>query len=66
MQIETGGQIEKMQEELRLVKLERDDAVADVERLLWLSGLCRYCAKGKGQGNRNLDGPCKSDGQNRK
>lgn len=53
---------ETIQRELERVKMERDDAVADVERLLWLSGICKYCAKCKsktGQ-HRNLDNPCQS------
>lgn len=46
-------------DELRQVKQELEDAVADIERLLWMTGLCKYCAKGKGKGTRHLDNPCK-------
>lgn len=46
-------------DELEQVKAERDAAVKDVERLLWLSRICRYCAKGKGKGgNGFLDRTC--------
>lgn len=51
-----------LQEKLAQVTRERDAAVADLERLLWLSGLCKYCAKRKsktGQ-HRDLDRPCQS------
>lgn len=48
------------QTELEQVKADLADAVADLERLLWLSGICKYCAKGKGKGHRNLDKPCLS------
>lgn len=49
---------EQIKDELWRVKQELSDAVADIERLLWLSGLCKYCAKGKGKGTRQLDRPC--------
>lgn len=45
-------------EELRTLRNTLEDAVADIERLLWLSGLCKYCEKGKGKGHRKLDRPC--------
>lgn len=39
--------------------LERAAAVADVERLLWIGGPCKYCAKDKGKGGHSkLDRPC--------
>lgn len=39
--------------------LERDAAVADLERLLWINGPCTYCAKNRGKGgNSKLDRPC--------
>lgn len=39
--------------------LERDAAVDDLERLLWIGGPCIYCAKDKGQGGHSkLDRPC--------
>lgn len=50
--------LEQVKEELRQTKETLEDAVADLERLLWLSGLCKYCEKGKGKGNRQLDRPC--------
>lgn len=38
---------------------ERDAAVADLERLLWIGGPCKYCAKDKSKGgNSRLDRPC--------
>lgn len=38
---------------------ERDAAVADMERLLWINGPCTYCAKNKGTGgNSKIDRPC--------
>lgn len=46
-------------DELEQVKAERDAAVKDVERLLWLSRICRYCAKSNGKGgNGFLDRTC--------
>ena len=39
--------------------LERAAAVADLERLLWIGGPCKYCAKDKGKGGHSkLDRPC--------
>ena len=49
---------ENTKEELRTLRETLEDAVADLERVLWLSGLCKYCAKGKGKGNRNIDRGC--------
>ena len=54
-----GSETDRLHEELREVRQDLADAVDDVERLLWLSGLCQYCAKVKGKGNRRLDNPCK-------
>ena len=49
-----------LQEQLDQVKADLAAAVADLERLLWLSGICKYCAKGKGKGHKWLDRPCTS------
>ena len=49
------------QDELETVKAERDAAIKDLERLLWLSGICKYCAKSKGKGGHaRLDRTCPS------
>ncbi len=56
------AQGENTQQELERIREELHDAVADIERLLWLSGLCKYCKKRKsktGQ-HRNLDRACTS------
>lgn len=38
---------------------ERDAAVGDLERLLWMGGPCKYCAKDKGKGGHSrMDRPC--------
>lgn len=38
---------------------ERDAAVADLERVLWIGAPCNYCAKDKGKGGHSrLDRPC--------
>lgn len=53
---------ETIQQELARVKAERNDAVDDLERLMWITGCCKYCAKNKsktGQ-HRRLDNPCRS------
>lgn len=55
------AQDKTLQEQLEQVTAERNAAVADLERVLWLSGLCKYCAKNKsktGQHGR-LDRPCR-------
>lgn len=38
---------------------DKDAAVSDLERLLWIGGPCAYCAKNKGRGGHSrLDRPC--------
>jgi hypothetical protein len=53
-------QDENTKEELRTLRHALEDAVADIERLIWISGICRYCIHSKGKSyDRNLDHPCK-------
>ena len=52
---------ENLRAQLEKVTAERDAAVADLERLMWITGSCKYCAKNKsktGQHQR-LDRPCR-------
>ena len=53
---------ENLQAQLEKVTAERNAAVAELERLMWITGCCKYCAKNKtktGQ-HRQLDRPCRS------
>ena len=54
-QTEIVGQIIQR---LERVTAERDAAVADIKRIIWLTGMCQFCAHCTGNRHRDLDGPC--------
>jgi len=51
---------EQLQRDLENVKAERSAAAADIARLIWLYGDCKYCVHSKGKARHKLlDGSCK-------